>query len=274
MEKFVRGGVLLGCNGGSGAGGGAMTAAGVKALYESNADTNAFTDADRASIGDLKVLAFKGKVDYNVDIENLPLVYTQAQVNALLAQIDTAEFARPVDFVELIPQPYDSNDLYLVDDGQDTDSYDIYILMPDEDPNDVASLLKIGNTGANFTPTLSQVIAKGGALSATEASALRGNMESVVAQDGYAEIDATTSICKITASADGAIALAGVPAPQCTILIKATADIDVTIPTVIAGATDVYNFDDPVLSIPAGRCAEVDLLTVDGDVFIHSKVQS
>ena len=114
---------------------------------------NDFTNADNSKLGGIEAGAQKNvKSNWNApfggadEILNKPLVYTQAQVNALLAQIDTAEFRRPVASVGLIPQPYDSNDLYLVDDGKGEDSYDVYILMPDEDPEDVASLLKIGNT--------------------------------------------------------------------------------------------------------------------------------
>ncbi|MDR2950709.1 MAG: hypothetical protein LBV71_16095 [Prevotella sp.] len=43
--------------------------------------------------------------------------YTQDQVDTMLGQLNTAEFAGPYATIDVIPTPYDTNDLYLVGDA-------------------------------------------------------------------------------------------------------------------------------------------------------------
>ena len=67
--------------------------------------------------------------------------YTKAEVDNMIASINTAKFEGPFTTIDEVAQPYDSNNLYLVGESA---PYIIYALVGEE-------LRIIGNTGADLT---------------------------------------------------------------------------------------------------------------------------
>ena len=115
------------------------------------------------------------------------------------------------------------------------------------------------------------------AVTPLEAAIFRTKVETVLVQAGFAAIDENISIAKlnITTPSDVVLSFSGCPKPQCTVLIlnKNPGDIAVYLPQTIPGASEIYHFDGMAITIPANKAAEVSLLTVDGEIFTHFKIQ-
>lgn len=70
-------------------------------------------------------------------------LYTNEQIDELLNQINTAEFVGPYPTVADIPEPYDTNDLYLVGNAA---PYQIFVYIESRD-----ELINIGGTNVDFS---------------------------------------------------------------------------------------------------------------------------
>lgn len=130
-------------SGGGGGGGGDLTAAQVKALYESNENTNAFTDSEKEKLANLPASAalaaeFEGKVDV---VEGSSLM-TTAQADKL-AELPTAaeltnSFAEKADLIDIPRQTYRGNFPSLAE---------LKAALGDAHSGDTADVIEVGSYG-------------------------------------------------------------------------------------------------------------------------------
>ena len=250
----------------------------------------------RKWFSDLGALAFKDKVDYETDIDNLPIssaptldevlsVGNMSSTPIIIAASPNAGWRYELSYNGLRGRNLGPDNTTLGSFNLDVDQGEMFAAFGSNPAFGIRDRelwvrgrkIYDENTGFKVGAGYGVLDATPNTLGNTEQGIMRNKLETVVTSIQGGIIPKTTSLLKLAYLNGGIVDMKfdGAPQPQCTAIYineSATVDLTVTLPTAIPGAANIYKFDGDSFVIPPGKCAEVNVLTIAGDVFIHFKI--